>query len=117
MKRALDIMAIVIVTTLSLYAQDIDTQMQMIREASPQERVEMMNKLKRQIVQMNQNDRAQAIARLRAQMKEKNAIHQSVARDQFQNSGQMLHTQTFNQQQAAKGHMQNRGENSMKQKR
>lgn len=113
MKIVLRVINLIIVTFLSLAGQDIDEQMQMIREASPKERVEMMNKLKRQIVQMNQNDRAEAIEQLRAQMKQKEAIHQGVTRDQFQNSGQMLHTQTFNQQQAAKGHVQNR----MQQKR
>ena len=46
--------------------ESIDAQIEAIRKAPPQERFKLMNRLKRQLVQMNQKQRSEAIAKLRA---------------------------------------------------
>ena len=117
MKRVLIVISIMILTTISLYAQDIDTQMQKIREASPQERVQMMNSLKRQIVQMNEAQRNEAIAQLRSGAQHKQTINQDVSREQFQNSQEMFHNQMLQHQQAGKQYMQSRGDTRLKPQR
>ena len=46
----------------------VDAQIAAIEHASPKERVEMMNRFKMRLMQMNQKQRSQAIAKMRAQM-------------------------------------------------
>lgn len=45
----------------SLYAASINEQIEAIKNASPAERVELMNRLKTEIAAMNEEDRANAI--------------------------------------------------------
>ena len=99
MKNMLTFLTLLIITTLHLSAQDIDAQMEQIRHASPAERVKMMNELKRQIAQMNQNDRTTAINTLRASMKKPRRIDEGVSRQQFQNSHEMFQNQQQHQKQ------------------
>lgn len=59
----------VIVSTALLYGADsINTQIEAIQKASPQERVELMNKLKLQLASMNEEERAKAIGMLQTKM-------------------------------------------------
>jgi len=84
----------------SLNAQDLDLEMQNIRQASPQERVKLMNELKRRIAKMNQNERSDAINQLRAQIKGHKPSRESVNKQQFMNSHESFHNQQNNQHQA-----------------
>ena len=54
--------------TLSLKAINIDQQINRIKNAPPQERVQLMNQFKLQLATMNQNQRADAIKGLRSKM-------------------------------------------------
>jgi len=99
MKTMLTFLTLLIITTLHLSAQDIDAQMEQIRQASPAERVKMMNELKRQIAKMNQNDRTAAINTLRASMKKPTRMDEGVNRQQFQNSHEMFQNQQQHQKQ------------------
>lgn len=105
---------ILFVLTIHLSAQDIDAQMETIRQASPQQRVQLMNELKRQIAQMNQNDRSAAINNLRASMKEQNKMSEGAQRQQFQNSQEMFQKQQQNQKQTGNQFMQDEGKKRMK---
>jgi len=99
MKTILTFLTLLIITTLHLSAQDIDVQMEQIRQAPPSERVKMMNELKRQIAQMNQNDRITAINSLRSSMKKPMRMDEDVNRQQFQNSHEMFQNQQQHQKQ------------------
>jgi len=101
-------------TLSSLFAEDMDAKMQKIREASPQERVKLMNELKRQIAAMNKEDRDATIRSLQEQMRDKNQIHKNVNQEQFQQSQGIQHEQGRNQQQAGKQYIHNNGQNQMK---
>lgn len=114
MKTVLIFLTLFVITTLHLSAQDIDAQMESIRQASPQERVQLMNELKRQIAQMNQSDRSTAINNLRSSMQKKNMMQESVNRGQFQSSQEMFQKQTENQKQAGNQIMQGEGKKRMK---
>lgn len=69
----------------TLFAEDIDRKMQQIREASPQERVKLMNALKREIAAMNRTQRDKAIASLRIKMGAKMEQSQSIQKGEFRN--------------------------------
>ena len=49
----------------------VDQQIQNIKKAPPQKRVEMMNALKVQLSQMNSHERSQAISKMRSSMRPK----------------------------------------------
>jgi hypothetical protein len=89
-----------LLTLSSLYAEDLDGEMQKIREASPKERVKLMNDLKRRIAKMNQNERSDAINKLRSQIKGRVKSRQDVAKQQFSNTHESLNNQRSNQHQA-----------------
>ena len=74
-------------------------EMQKIREASPKERVKLMNELKRRIVQMNKNERNDAISKLRSQLQTKKQNIQTITKQQFHNSHESFSNQRNNQQQ------------------
>ncbi len=114
MKVLLMFLTLFIITTLHLSAQNIDTQMQEIREASPSQKVRLMNELKRQIAKMNQNDRTDAINTLRTSRKKRDGLSESVNRQQFQNSQEMIQKQQQNQQQSGNQYMKNKDGNKMK---
>ena len=114
MKIILMFLTLFAITTLHLSAQDIDAQMETIRQASPQDRVQLMNELKRQIAQMNRSDRSAAISNLRSSMKEENRMNEGAQRQQFQNSQEMFQKQQQNQKQTANQYMQSKEESRMK---
>ena len=69
MKPLKTALAAVIVSTVLLYGADpINTQIEAVQKASPQERVELMNKLKVQLASMNEEERANTISTIRAGM-------------------------------------------------
>ncbi len=114
MKTLFIFLTLLILTTLHLNAQDIDAQMEQIRQASPQERVHLMNELKRQIAQMNKSDRTTAINNLRSSSQKKNMMNKGVNRQQFQNSQEMFQKQQQNQKQIGNQLMKSRDETKMK---
>ena len=57
--------SILMVGTVLLANENIDTQIQKIQNAQGEQRVELMNEFKKQLQTMNQEDRAEAIAGLR----------------------------------------------------
>lgn len=62
------LIAVILSTSLLYGADTINEQIQAIQKASIQERAELMNKLKIQIASMNEEERANAISALRANM-------------------------------------------------
>jgi len=50
----------------------IDTQIQAIKDADPQERRELINRLKQDIAQMNKNEQSNAVTQMRLQLKTMN---------------------------------------------
>lgn len=49
-------------------AEDINEQIKSLEEATPQERVELMNHIKEQLIEMNQNERMNTIEKLRSKL-------------------------------------------------
>lgn len=97
-----------------LFAEDIDMKMQKIREASPKERVKLMNSLKREIAAMNQQERDEAIHKLQLQTKSKKRLHDNINKEQFQQMRETQQSQRRNQQQAAKQYMQSADQPQMR---
>jgi thioredoxin-related protein len=83
----------------SLHAENLDMEMQKIREASPQERVKLMNKLKRRIIQMNKSERSVAINKLRTHLKGKTHNIKNITKEQFHNSHESFSNQRNHQHQ------------------
>lgn len=108
MKTLLIFLVLFTLSSSSLGAQELDLEMQQIREASPQERVKLMNQLKRRIAKMNQNERADAINKLRAQTANKQQNRKNINNQQFDNSHESFNNQSNNQRQAGNGYMKNR---------
>lgn len=64
-------MKIVIMLMFSLsiaFTLTLDEQIKLLEHATPKERVELMNKIKEQLIEMNQNERMNTIEKLRAKM-------------------------------------------------
>ena len=63
--------------------QTVDAQIAAIQQADPQERVELMNRFKEQLMQLNEEQRAEAIAKMQAQMQrhqgEQGSMHSAEA--------------------------------------
>jgi len=49
-------------------AEDINEQIKSLEEATPQERVELMNHIKEQLIEMNQHERMNTIEKLRSKL-------------------------------------------------
>lgn len=110
MKTVLIFLIFFYVSTLSLVAENIDTKMQKIREATPTQRVKLMNELKKEIALMNQDQRNEAISELRLQMSLKTQMKQVVNKEQFQNSKEIFQNQNLNQQQIGIQQIKNKSE-------
>lgn len=71
-----------------LYAgESVNDQIEAIQKASAQERVELMNRLKLQIASMNEEERANAIERLKttqngSQLRLQNRVRQGIPHDE-----------------------------------
>ena len=75
-------------STLLMANESIDAQIQKIQDAPPQERVELMNSFKKQLRNMNSEDRIQAISSLRNST---NGVSQQNPKDMVRDS-QMMQT-------------------------
>jgi len=117
MKRLLLVLALLLIGSSFVMAEDIDIKMQKIREASPQERVKMMNALKREIATMNKNERDATISALQAQNRSKQQVRQEVNNRVFEQLQEMQQAQGHSQQQATREFMKNRGKTQMKSSR
>ena len=59
---------LVIFITILTFSQSINEQIKALQDATPQKRVDMMNEIKRQLIEMNQEERSSTIEKLRARM-------------------------------------------------
>jgi len=75
---------------------NVDTQIEAIQTASPQERVELMNQFKEQLSQMNADERTEAITQMRTQMQTRAQEHAGEGQGQMQ-EGQ-AHAQEIREQ-------------------
>jgi len=93
------IKTVLIVMILSILALaetlSIDSQIQKIQSASPQDRVKLMNEFKRRVAQMNAQERGAIIAAMRMKM------NSHVQTMQMQHNDNMAHTQNMYQTQAS----------------
>lgn len=62
-------MTIILIASMLCADDSINTQIEMIQKAPPQERVELMNRLKVQLASMNEEERSIAISSLRTGIK------------------------------------------------
>jgi len=136
MKATKILLSLVMMGTLTLgfAAEDItiDVQIQAIQDATPAERVQLMNQFKIQVSNMNAEDRSAAIAQMQAQMQNHGVsgelsheqmqgtgvrMQEHAAETQMEHSEEMNRMQNMNQQQAGSqlGHNNNRagGSNTM----
>jgi phage-related minor tail protein len=117
MRTFLFFIALLFVSTLPLFGEEMDAKMQKIREASPQERVKLMNELKREIAAMNREQRDEAIKALRLKMNGHKERAQRVQSQQFQNMQKNMQSQNFTQKQTGSQYMKGKEINRMKLKR
>lgn len=60
---------LIMILSISLSAEEsINEQIKSLEQATPQERVEVMNHIKEQLIEMNQNERMNTIAKLREKL-------------------------------------------------
>jgi len=76
----------------------IDAQIAQIQKASPKERVKLMNRFKRRIAQMNQQERLEAIRQMKRKMHHANTqAKEHIQQMQTHEEMQMQHHQNMNQ--------------------
>jgi len=114
MKTMLIFLTLLFLTTLHLSAQSIDAQMEQVRQASPAQRVKLMNELKREIAQMNRNDRTAAINTLRASMKNPHRVDENIHRQEFQSSPKMFQNKQEEHKQSGNKFVNSKDEPRMK---
>jgi len=89
----------------------VDQQIAAMQQATPQERVKLMNQFKQQLANMNANERAKSIAQLREQMQQKNGqdhnnhAHSEAQRDQMQQNEKMQRMEQMQQRHAGDQYM------------
>jgi len=93
------ILILVILTLSAMSDESISSQIEAIKNAPPEQRVEMMNHLKLQIAQMNEAQSAQAIDKVYGKMKRQRLGN---CQNQGQN-GARLHNQNGNRQRNGSG--------------
>ncbi|PHQ58080.1 MAG: hypothetical protein COA30_01285 [Sulfurimonas sp.] len=81
-------------------AMDIDAQIQEIRTASPEMRVQLMNEFKKRLAQMNQSERLDAIKSMQTKSRPKSsqAIQKKIM--QIDTNEDLVKYQNMNQEQA-----------------
>ena len=103
----------------SVVAEDatlsIDAQIEAIKKAPPQKRVEMMNALKQRLATMNQEQRMKAIQQMRQKMQNKShtklprkyhdKMHKMAQEQQVHEHNQMSQMQNMSQKQAGDQYM------------
>jgi hypothetical protein len=67
---------------LLLSAETINEQIHALQNATPQERVELMNSIKEQLISMNENKRMATLASLREKLQQKDKSDLSVEHDE-----------------------------------
>jgi len=70
------VLFILVIISVIGFPQTINEQIKVLKNASPQKRVELMNHIKKQLITMNQKERLQAIHILKAELQSKTEIHQ-----------------------------------------
>ena len=96
---------------------NLDAQIEAIKKAPPQERRELMNRLKMELAKMNREQRMEAIQQLRASMQPhmprqgaaQHGMHphpQMVEMDQMKQMGQMGHREEMGQRQGVEQYIQ-----------
>lgn len=92
MKTSLGSIAIIVfvLTSVNTHAQTIDQKIAAIATAPAQERVALMNALKVEISQMNEQDRAAALAQLKV---DRDNAQNNAMRQMMQNRMQQMSTQ------------------------
>jgi len=104
-----------ILTTLSAESNlSIDQQIAAMRQATPQERVTLMNQFKQQLATMNAQERAKSISQLREKMQQKSAqeeqtMHNKVQQDQMQQSEKIQRMEQMQQQHGGDQYMHQMG--------
>lgn len=76
--KTIFIIMIIFLASIAWSAPSIDAQIEAIKKAPPKERFRLMNRLKRQLVQMNQKQRSEAIAKLRAKTAKEHRMQKGV---------------------------------------
>lgn len=79
-------------------ALDVDAQIERIQSATPKERVELMNELKRHLAQMNQAERQVAITKLQEKMHSRTELLQHKKASQNKSAKMMQHQMRANEQ-------------------
>lgn len=99
-------------TTLFANGQtSVDQQIAAMQQATPQERVKLMNQFKQQLANMNADERAKSITQLREQMQQKNGqdhnhqAHSEAQRDQMQQNEKMQRMEQMQQRHAGDQYM------------
>ena len=107
------------VSSLSLGSESdlsIDAQIEAIKNAPPQKRVELMNDLKRKLANINRQERAKIISRMRAEMQahkapkthneemSKNRAHDMAQEQQIQMQEDIMHKQNMHQKHTGDRH-------------
>ena len=84
-------------------ALDVDAQIEQIQNATPKERVKLMNELKRHLAQMNQMDRQAAIVKLQERMRSRGELpsHQKGFEHHNKRDPIMAHDRVMQQQMRA----------------
>ncbi len=96
----------------------VDTQIQQIQNASPSERVELMNEFKQRVMTMNQEDRQAAIKEMQArqsQVNDQTKEDRQAAIKEMQASQDQLHTKSQEGTRTAIQEMQTRQNQDMEQ--
>ncbi len=84
----------------------IDAQIEAIKAAPAQERVQLMNAFKTKLATMNEADRNEAISKLQTKAQTQTQTRTRMQEMQMQQNKDMMNTQNMNQNQAAKQYMQ-----------
>jgi len=89
----------------------MDQQITAMQQATPQERVKLMNQFKQQLASMNAEERSKSITQLREKMQQQNthkdtkAIHTSAQQNQMQQSEQIQRMEQMQQRHGGEQYM------------
>ncbi len=97
----------------SVYAEvSVDAQLRAIQAAPASKRVELMNQFKQRLAEMNAQERAEAITKMRSQMqkqqrehKSEMQVHQKGRQEQMQHSEKMQRMEQMQQHQRGEQYM------------
>ena len=75
-----------IITTVFLFSQTINEQIHALEDASPEQRVELMNSIKKQLISMNQEKRMKTIGDLQKKLQVKHEQRNTETTHQLENT-------------------------------